>query len=92
MQIVFVDFRKAFDLVDHAAALSKLASMVVSRSFCNIDTELPVREVTTSNFFGWGLSKPRGVFQEVPQAFDLVDHATSLSKLACMVVSTRCGK
>ena len=67
MHIVFVDFRKAFDLVDHAASLSKLPSMVVSRSFWNIDTELPVREVTTSDFSGWGLSKPGGVFQEVLQ-------------------------
>ena len=67
MHIVFVDFSKAFDLVDHAASVSKLASMVVSRSFWNIDTELPVREVTTSDFSCWGLSKPGRVFGEVPQ-------------------------
>ena len=30
---LFVDFRKAFDLVDHAILLEKLASMNVSRSF-----------------------------------------------------------
>ena len=67
MHIVFVDFRKAFDLVDHAASLSKLASVGVSRSFWNKDTELPVREVTTSEVTGWGLSKPGRGIAEVPQ-------------------------
>ena len=41
--------------------------MGVSRRFLKIDTELPEREVTISDFPGWGLSKPGRVIEEVPQ-------------------------
>ena len=35
MHALFLDFRKAFDLVDHATLLEKLATMNISRIFWN---------------------------------------------------------
>ena len=33
VHVVFVDFRKAFDLVDHGVLLSKLSGMGIAKSF-----------------------------------------------------------
>lgn len=36
MHALFLDFRKAFDLVDHATLLEKLVTMNMSRSFWHL--------------------------------------------------------
>ena len=35
VHVVYVDFRKAFDLVDHGVLLTKLAGMGITKSFGN---------------------------------------------------------
>ena len=45
--MVFVDFRKAFDLVDHGVLLTKLASMGITNArVLEMDTELPIIQNT----------------------------------------------
>ena len=47
VHVVFVDFRKAFDLVDHGVLLTKLASMGITNARAlEMDTELPIRQNT----------------------------------------------
>ena len=46
VHVVFVDFRKAFDLVDHGVLLTKLAGMGITKNLLEMDTELPIRQNT----------------------------------------------
>ena len=66
MHIVFVDFRKAFDLVDHATWLNKLAATEVSRSFWKC-TQSFLSERTFQVKLAGVLSKSGQVIAGVPQ-------------------------
>ncbi|CAB4040857.1 Hypothetical predicted protein [Paramuricea clavata] len=49
---LFIDFRKAFDLVDHGILLKKFAKMNVTKRFLALDTKFFGRQESTGQPYG----------------------------------------
>ena len=66
VHVVFVDFRKAFDLVDHGVLLTKLAGMGITKSFWKWTQSYPTGRTQQVKLSGV-LSRHGEVIAGVPQ-------------------------